>query len=77
MCQDKKATVNQSFITFVLQNPENKEKPAPWCFTGGRFPVDQRERGGGVSLGGRQTDEWKKREQLRISNEEMLKSIFF
>lgn len=28
-----------------------------------------------MSLGGRQTDKWKKREQLRISNEEMLKSI--
>lgn len=54
---------------------EEAETPQVHLRAGGRFPVDQRERGGGVSLRGRQTDEWKKREQLRISNEEMLKSI--
>lgn len=68
------------YPTFVLQKPENKEKPAPWCSTlgcawetggggdtpgsptsaaapgGGGFPVDQRERVGGVSLRGCQSN---------------------
>lgn len=32
------------YPTFVLQNPENKEKPAPWCFTLGCLRNGRRRR---------------------------------